>query len=862
MQKQNKWKMNRAGLLNFWYYDDEIFDFADGKLLLRGSNGSGKSVTMQSILPVLLDGKKSPDRLDPFGSKARKMEDYLLGEKDIVDRDERTGYLFIEYKREDTNQYITTGIGLQARRHKTMNFWGFAITDNRRINKDFELCEIEHNAGERQQIPLSRVQLENRIGTGGQVVRTQGDYMKLVNKYIFGFETIDAYEDLIKLLIQLRSPKLSKDFKPTVIYEILEAALPPLTDEDLRHLSDTIEHMDQTKQQIEQLEREHAAVSKLIKRYDAYNEYVLAEKANAYIEAKKRFSKEEKEVQEKTEQNQVLEQEITKLKERAQELEQASHVLEQKRNRLQSHKVWNLEKERTDEQNALTDIKTDLTKKEKQQTDKKRQELATKDEQEKLEMEIIATQGLMDDVLDDLLADAAEASFEQHELNVQDFNRNKETNHDFTVWQQEAERHFQLLDDISEQLSTYEQLNKELAELDKTIASVKQDIDQLKQDAKDWLAIFEKDKQEKLNEIHAWAEEYNFFQIEATTLQQAARDMYQLYEPTSYEKIRTPFVRANNEFQLRIHEKVATNNSKYKELDRSLSEKQVTLNEWKNKRDPEPPNQQAATKEARKALMQEGHAFVPFYEAVEFQEHVPDDVQKRIEAALLDAGLLDALITAEKTAVQHDRVIQAKPNMMAYTLAEYLIPDVEPDALVSSVKIDEVLRSILVDGENDNDVAIHEDGTYQIGIIQGHAVPVENVRFIGRNARKRYREEQIALITAAIEELQNEQREIENQTTILKEEIVASNLALEKFPNDEDLQVSFSNIEKKRFEINESQKQLQRFDDQMNATYQKYNAIKSKLDTQTRHLNIEFARDSYQEAKDTMRRAMKKIYKV
>lgn len=96
MRAQNRWQMNRAGLLNFWYYTEETFDFSDGKLLLRGSNGSGKSVTMQSFLPVLLDGKKSPDRLDPFGSRARRMEDYLLGEKEIVDREERTGYLFIE----------------------------------------------------------------------------------------------------------------------------------------------------------------------------------------------------------------------------------------------------------------------------------------------------------------------------------------------------------------------------------------------------------------------------------------------------------------------------------------------------------------------------------------------------------------------------------------------------------------------------------------------------------------------------------------------------------------------------------------------------------------------------------------------
>lgn len=138
--------MNRAGLLNFWYYDEEVFHFADGKLLLRGSNGSGKSVTMQSFLPILLDGKKSPDRLDPFGSKARRTEDYLLGEKEIVNRDERTGYLFLEFKRCDTEQFMTIGIGLQAKRNKQMKFWGFVITDNRRIGYDLELYKYEQKA--------------------------------------------------------------------------------------------------------------------------------------------------------------------------------------------------------------------------------------------------------------------------------------------------------------------------------------------------------------------------------------------------------------------------------------------------------------------------------------------------------------------------------------------------------------------------------------------------------------------------------------------------------------------------------------------------------------------------------------------
>mgnify|MGYP000279055757 CR=1 FL=1 len=46
------------------------------------------------------------------------------------------------------------------------------------------------------------------------------------------------------MLIQLRTPKLSKDFKPSVINDILSDSLQPLSDEDLRPMSEAIENMD------------------------------------------------------------------------------------------------------------------------------------------------------------------------------------------------------------------------------------------------------------------------------------------------------------------------------------------------------------------------------------------------------------------------------------------------------------------------------------------------------------------------------------------------------------------------------------------------------------------------------------------
>ena len=73
----SRWQASKIGLINFWYYDEQEFPFVKGRMLLRGSNGSGKSVTMQSVVPLLLDGNMSPERLDPFGSAEYSARDKM-----------------------------------------------------------------------------------------------------------------------------------------------------------------------------------------------------------------------------------------------------------------------------------------------------------------------------------------------------------------------------------------------------------------------------------------------------------------------------------------------------------------------------------------------------------------------------------------------------------------------------------------------------------------------------------------------------------------------------------------------------------------------------------------------------------------
>jgi hypothetical protein len=217
------------GLVNFWYYQNQTFELSEGHLLLRGSNGAGKSVTMQSLLPVLLDGNTNANRLDSFGSQDRNMKDYLLGEKDVSGKEEATGYLWAEYQK--GSSFITTGIGLHSRRNGNLTHWYFVIENDRRVNKDFSLLTNETNSSA---TALSKVQLRNRLGNGGIIFENRQGYADYVRKRIFGFSSRDDFNDTIRLMIQLRNPKLNRSFKPIDLENILSDSLPSLSDDNVQ----------------------------------------------------------------------------------------------------------------------------------------------------------------------------------------------------------------------------------------------------------------------------------------------------------------------------------------------------------------------------------------------------------------------------------------------------------------------------------------------------------------------------------------------------------------------------------------------------------------------------------------------------
>ncbi len=855
MTEKKKWQLNRAGLLNFWYYDEEEFYFSDGKLLLRGSNGSGKSVTMQSLLPVLLDGRKSPDRLDPFGSRARKMEDYLLGEKDLVNRDERTGYLFLEYKRQGLEQYLTTGIGLRAKRHSNMDFWGFIIQDNRRIGRELNLYKTEYSGedGKKVKVPLTRQELENRIGQGGRLVRGQKEYMELVNKHVFGFESIEAYEELIKLLIQLRSPKLSKDFKPTVIYEILNASLPALSDEELRPLSDTIENMDQTKQQLEQLKRDQQSLKKLCRHYDRYNNFVLAEKTEGFVKAGRDLRKLQN-LMESHKTNLVEEQlQHEKYSNKMADLNREKETLEEEFKSLKKHAVFNVEEEKIQLERLINSLK--------EQEVQKKTGLAQKQSRERLlqkninqeEEKNIAQEEDMNNTLGDLSREAEEAKFAGHQLASEEFEEQYQREFHFALWKNDCQEYCKKVETILKVLKEETQARERYQEADLELGEARKELDRRRYDEKKWYGLFDEEKERLLTGIHQWLKSSRELVLTEEEIQHLIGAFNNLYEDYSFEEARSPMFGAKQRCLNTIEKASIKLKHQIEEKEKEKEKLGAEIKEWKGKKDPE-PKRHPDTLGSRAVLEKAGIPYLPFFAAVEFKEEVSPEVRERLESAITSMGFLDALIVPEKYSnklVKHDRILKPNPHILAYTLGDYLYPAPPEDKKgVTAADIDNILRSIIVgSGEKDfSSPTIDTDGRYRVSLLSGHAPQEKQAIFIGKEARLRYRQQVIASLTEDMVELMKELDSLAIKGNQLKDRREKLEGEYNSFPKDLDAKEAFTNYEELKLQVKTQAGEVERVNKKLKAALEKLQVIRGRLRTLSAGMPLDTKEEVYETA--------------
>ena len=253
-----RWKPLRSGLVDLYRYDDQEFLFEDGRLLLRGNNGTGKSRVLALQLPFLLDGDVAPHRLEPDGDPAKRIEwNLLLGREE-----QRRGYTWIEFGRRDEDgqlEYVTLGCWLFAIKGKSGVQKLFFMTA-KRVGVELLLHE--------NRVALSKDRLKAAILPDGQVHDTLDGWRHAVDQKLFGLGP--RYKPLLDLLIELRKPQLSRNLDEGKLSGALSSALPPLSPRVVEPLAQAFRSLEDDRAQLEGLRASAAATEEFLLTYKAY----------------------------------------------------------------------------------------------------------------------------------------------------------------------------------------------------------------------------------------------------------------------------------------------------------------------------------------------------------------------------------------------------------------------------------------------------------------------------------------------------------------------------------------------------------------------------------------------------------------
>src|SRR6266700_1955921 len=254
-----RFQPTRAGVINVWDYVDEEFAFADGRLALRGHNGSGKTKALEVLFPFVLDGVADSRRLDPFSGENRTMKSNLL----YRGQDSEYGYVWMEFARPGEAarpETVTLIVGMRAHRNSDGVRMSFFVT-GKRLGVDFGLLSVDSR-------PLTERQLRAILEPDAWR-RTATEYRDLVDNRLLGLGR-ERYAQLLDLLLALRRPLLAKDLDPAKVSDTLASGLSPVDDDLIQQAARDFENLAAVQKLFDDLTAANVAVGEFRTHYEAY----------------------------------------------------------------------------------------------------------------------------------------------------------------------------------------------------------------------------------------------------------------------------------------------------------------------------------------------------------------------------------------------------------------------------------------------------------------------------------------------------------------------------------------------------------------------------------------------------------------
>jgi uncharacterized protein (TIGR02680 family) len=773
---RERFQLLRAGILNLWQYDEQELRFEDGRLILRGENGTGKSKALELLLPFLLDADLSPQRLDPFGGTSRTMEWNLLQDGRY---ESRVGYVWLELGRrvdDQEDEHWTLGCGLRAsQRTRRVDSWYFLT----RLRVGEGLTLLSHRT------PLLRDQLRQQIsgigsigdigGDRGWVFDTGREYREKLDLQIFGLGE-DRFATLRHLLLQLRRPHLSERLDPQTLSETLKESLPPLDPFLIGQLSESFERLDNDQKELARVESAAASVGSFVDLYRDYGRGMARGRGAEVRQADSRYHKTAAEMREAEEGHRLQDALCAELAGREQEAEVEADATRGRLRALeQSDAMRSAEALRAKRDTAVflaqqaarsrddsemesrraEGLRRELERAESgsRQSDTERDDRSATAQAAAREADLDAIHAAAVDVLPDrppaALATVRSAVRRQEE-GIAELRR-LAGEHDRSRMREELARDG--LREVDAQVraaaersqSARAGLDRQRESLHEALLSWSQGLAELRLDDTAFAAL-----QDRVEEMAGGGQDRLAIDIEAAAV--PSRDA---------------LVRSRASLQA--------------EAAAVAVEEQATMDERRQVAEarelgPEPPRTRAADRSKRSE-----HSGAPLYLLCDFAPDLGEAEQAGLEAALEAAGLLDAWITPVGGVLSPDTldtwlvpVPVGEPS--GRTLRDVLVP--APGHGVSLEILDAVLRSIDLDGGGLQSVGT--DGRFRLGVLQGAwTKPV--AEHVGAGAREAARQrrlaeldirlaalaERLATLAAQIEELDERLERLRQETASL-----------------------------------------------------------------------------------------------
>lgn len=268
-----RFTLMRCGVMSLFHYANQVFEAEDGHLLLRGSNGSGKSTAVELIAPLLFDGNLSAANLSTADGQ-RSISYHLLLDG-LYTR--RLGYAWVQFaSRSVTGQerWVTLALGVKQARDTKHDAWFLVWDTTERIDPHTMLAHGPDGG----HTPLPRREAAQLPGV--ELFDSAEDYRARVNALLFGFST-GRYTAMIKLMRRLRSAQLGKAINVAQTTELLEQALPEIDAELLGGVGAKLDELESLRAELEALRDAHRATARFVERYREFARDVVGRELGA-----------------------------------------------------------------------------------------------------------------------------------------------------------------------------------------------------------------------------------------------------------------------------------------------------------------------------------------------------------------------------------------------------------------------------------------------------------------------------------------------------------------------------------------------------------------------------------------------------